>query len=463
MPRYALVSSEWLQKKSLRIDASFYNFSGAQEANTYLSNGKIKKISLSKLTANGQDGIFIPGRFKRIYVKNDEKGYKFIGGDVIGSHNLTISCKYLSKKFLSNARDFRLNEGSIVVTRSGTVGKVAYIGKGYTDLLGSEHMIRVIADESMVCSGYIYAFLKSRVGQALLMQNIFGSVIQHIEPENLYDMPIPVIDKTIERKIHSKIAESDSLRTESISNINRACSLTAQRLPVVDEEPRKYEVFEKTISDFDFSFAGFNCSKRVNEIKNIVLKNKYIDLNDVIDEIVAPPLFKHIYLEKDNGYPFMTGGELEKEKPKKLRYLSPVGVKKIEDYVVKKGWILIYKSGSIDGMIGSSFLVGDDLDGFCLSDHVIRLKAKQTVKDYIPWIFAFFRSVQGKILLKNLATGSAIPFIVPERIRKLKIPAPDSQGELLEVQNLVYKAEEQRIKANILEDEAISMIEKEIG
>lgn len=65
-------------------------------------------------------------------------------------------------------------------------------------------------------------------------------------------------------------------------------------------------------------------------------KDRSIQLKDVTEKIFAPPLFKHIYLNKDNGYPFMTGSELTQFNLRYYRWLSPRGVKDINDYVVRK-------------------------------------------------------------------------------------------------------------------------------
>lgn len=49
-------------------------------------------------------------------------------------------------------------------------------------------------------AGYIYAFLKSKIGNKILLTNSYGAVITHIEPEHLATVPIPDAPTMLKRK-----------------------------------------------------------------------------------------------------------------------------------------------------------------------------------------------------------------------------------------------------------------------
>ena len=182
-------------------------------------------------------------------------------------------------------------------------------------------------------------------------------------------------------------------------------------------------------------------------------------IGDVATKCFAPPLFKHIYLDKDNGHPFLTGAELTKFNKKFYRWLSPKGVRDINDYKVKKGTLLLYKSGTTDGgILGNVFIADDILDGVCLSDHVIRIFTGDINMSY--WMFAFFKSDAGVKLLQKTATGSMIPFITPERLLELKFPKPDENFEF--VTNRIETYLEKSVQSQRNENLAIDLIEKEI-
>src|ERR1019366_2873945 len=87
----------------------------------------------------------------------------------------------------------RVQYGDLLVTRSGSIGRVAHIGTRLAGAIVSDDAIRVrIADERV--RAYVYAFLKSRVAVDQMMLNEYGSVQQHLEPEHLADLAVPVPD-----------------------------------------------------------------------------------------------------------------------------------------------------------------------------------------------------------------------------------------------------------------------------
>ena len=78
--------------------------------------------------------------------------------------------------------------------------------------------------------GYIYAFLSSSIGKALIQKHIFGSVIQHIEPPHLKLIPIPVIEDSIIDNIHKLVIEYSKKVGKAIENERKAISMIEQEI-----------------------------------------------------------------------------------------------------------------------------------------------------------------------------------------------------------------------------------------
>jgi type I restriction enzyme M protein len=57
--------------------------------------------------------------------------------------------------------------------------------------VGNNNLIRVVIDDPALRS-YVYQFLRSDLGQTLLLRNVYGTNQDHIEPDDVKDMPIPV-------------------------------------------------------------------------------------------------------------------------------------------------------------------------------------------------------------------------------------------------------------------------------
>jgi len=87
----------------------------------------------------------------------------------------------------------RVNRGDIVITRSGTIGRVTIVTKRLDGAIGSDDLIRVkINDEEK--RYYIFAFLQSKEAYQQMIRNEYGAVQQHLEPQHIRDILIPIPD-----------------------------------------------------------------------------------------------------------------------------------------------------------------------------------------------------------------------------------------------------------------------------
>ncbi len=85
----------------------------------------------------------------------------------------------------------RVRRGDLLVTRSGTIGRVAYITNALNGAIVSDDAIRVrIRDERL--RAYVFAYLQSQPAQDQMRLNEYGSVQQHLEPEHIRDLLIPI-------------------------------------------------------------------------------------------------------------------------------------------------------------------------------------------------------------------------------------------------------------------------------
>lgn len=406
------------------------------------------------LIGKAAERIFIGGRARRVYVKDRKHGVPFLSSSDILQADLE-NVKLASKKYTPNIEEMTLQKGWTLITRSGTIGNCAFANAKHAQKLASEHVIRLVPN-NILKQGYIYAYLASKPGYSLLTQGTFGAVIQHIEPAFVASLPIPVLPEAFQQEVDNLIQESARLREEATDALDKAISYFNQEYPIKD---RTSVCYTKKLKSLELGFAAYNNNI---EVDGFIAKydSNSLKIADITSSVFAPPLFKHIYLSQDNGYPFMTGSELTKFNMRYYRWLSPRGVKNIKDYVVKKGTLLLYKSGTTDGgILGNVFIADKKLDGCCLSDHVIRIVFNDDKMAY--WAFAFLRSNGAIKMLQRLATGTMIPFITPERVSNMLIPAPDTCYE--EIVELVSRYIDLNSKSKFLEIEAIEKVESEIA
>ena len=117
----------------------------------------------------------------------------------------------------------RVRRGDIVVTRSGSIGRVAVITNRLNNAIVSDDLIRIrIKDQRKMA--YVFAFLQSIAAQNQMSKNEYGAVQQHLEPNHVSDILIPVPEdwKKVSAEIDSslKLISRKEKFEESISNLD---------------------------------------------------------------------------------------------------------------------------------------------------------------------------------------------------------------------------------------------------
>ena len=210
----AVKSSEIFSSLGKRIEATFHKSLG-KEYNDFIKDNFIWK-PLSELA-----NVSRPDLFKRCYVNN---GYMFFGGSDIFL-STPQSNKYVSKTRTPNISSLIIKEGTILMPRSGTIGDVA--------IATSQHAQKLASADNILRAGYLYAFLSSSIGKALIQRYIFGSVIQHVEPHQLNHIPIPLIDE-------GQMNLISSLAIENKEKLGKAGELELKAIAMVEQEIEKW-------------------------------------------------------------------------------------------------------------------------------------------------------------------------------------------------------------------------------
>ena len=107
-------------QSSERFDPS-YHLSEAVVIRKTIERSPYKRLQIRDVATK----IFNGGRYRRIYVQNPEKGYKFLSSSDILASDLE-NVKMVSKKFMGGVEELKLQKGWTLITRSGTIGKTAF-------------------------------------------------------------------------------------------------------------------------------------------------------------------------------------------------------------------------------------------------------------------------------------------------------------------------------------------------
>ena len=412
----------------------------------------------------GFKDCFYGPRAKRNYLTNiDSTSIGFLGSsEMLDMYPSPV--KFVSHDN-SMVDSLSLTEGTILISRSGTIGNVTFVGQTLSKFLVSEHAIRLVMNEF---PGFVYTYLKTDVAQNLLHAEKFGSVILEIEPDALKNMLIPNAPALIKKKIHDLIMDSYANRDESNRLIDEATKIMIEELelPSIDDLKKEAFSYSKEINSFATKLSALNGRLESNYHLPIVkvlenhLRDKAdlvkLDDKDITENIILAGVFKRNYVQKGHGYPFLGGKDITQLSPETDKYLSKITHKNRyeKELRVKENWILVTDRGTI----GKVVIVPKHMENMAVSQNVLKI----VPKIYPGYIYCFLNSDYRQILIKRQSYGSVVNMIDDSSLRDVKIPIIKDREIVKKIDCLVLEANELRYQAYKREQEAIEMMNREV-
>jgi len=457
--KWAEVSLSDVLQRGKRIEGSYFNIEGKK------ARQAIRNCGFDVLSVVGYNGFankaYHRPRFKRIFVKKGIPIY------------MSFQClelfpkplKYVSKLTRTNLDLLYLKKDQILLTCSGTIGHVSYVGKTLADKLFSHDLIRIEV-QNRSDRGFLYAFLRSKPGFFAVTTNIYGSVVTHIEPEHLEHVPVPNPPEKIKESIAEKVLKAVDLRDEANELLQKAEDIFYVRLNLkrLSELKPKYlnkaksKVFNIKLSGLDKRIDGsFHNPVAFEIIKQ--LKKAEVELTTCGDpkvskNIFLPGRFKRYYVDENYGIPFLSGRNIFQIYPITEAYLSKQKhAKQLDQLMVREGIILITRSGTI----GKVQLAPKYFDSFSATEDIIRMIPSSP--EIAGFIFCFLNSDYGSQLLKKICFGSVILHLDEKRIADAPFPLPKDNKITKEINDIVLEANERRNEAWNLEKEAVVEVE----
>jgi type I restriction enzyme, S subunit len=232
------LGTRWLNEGDQRLDAAFYGDEGFAARRVLEECGfEVKK--LGDVTARifhlteGQ----ARSHFKRIYA-TPGMGVPFLTAKELFFFR-PPSRRFLSRK-MEKLAECLIQPEWILVSRSGTVGRCILAGERLAKFACSDDVLRVIPDH--VPASYLYAFLGSKFGQALITKDKYGAVVNHLEAHHLSDIPVALLPSSQQQAIHDEIMTAYRLRDEANNLLDQADELlhAELELPRFDEAQVPY-------------------------------------------------------------------------------------------------------------------------------------------------------------------------------------------------------------------------------
>lgn len=461
-----VVRSGWLEEGGRRLDCNPY-MSGALEARDALKALSARKEPLQSLTAGHAGGIYNGPMFRRNYVESPEFGVPFItSGTMVVADLSTLPLLRKKDAESSSLAYLRLEAGTTLISCSGTIGRMAYVRPDMAGMWSSQDVLKVVADESKIPPGYLYAFLSSKYGVPLIVAGTYGAIIQHIEPQHIGPIEIPRFNAVLERQIHGEIENAARLRAQSQAKLNRA-TRTLLHYACLDDCPAERwgqlapEVgFSAEISTAR-SMRAANYSLRVRALLAQVHASGSVSLGEICSNghLGTGARFKRIDCDPSEGVRLVGQKEGFWMRPEgrwiASRY-APAGI------FAKEESVLIASCGTLgdnEVYCRPILATGHWLQN-AYTQHFLRVVSGD-LEFPGAYLFAFLRSGIAFRALRSMSTGSKQQEIHIELVSRLPIPVltPDKRQEIAV---LVRDAFRDRDRADESEDRAVGSVERAI-
>lgn len=418
------ISSSWLERDGRRLDCGPY-MSGALEAKVLLETLKARKDKLQAITLGGLSGIFHAGRIKRIWVDSADYGRRFLSSTDILQVDLS-HLPFISKKAVAENPRLPLSPGWTLITRSGTVGRMAYARLDMEGYACSEDVLRVVPDTEKILSGYLYAYLSSKFGVPIVVGGTYGAIIQHIEPEHIANLPVPRFGSLFESSVHELIERAASLRAgaaeilvNAIAEMEELSGLPKLEVPA---SPSHFGVSEVSSSALLARMDGFFHSAFHTSAMIALAGTRTALISELASRVVEPARFKRIAVaESAFGIPFFGTSALFWADPIPSYFISRK-MRNVEDYMVDEKCLLVPRSGQLSGIIGSVVLPYGSIVGGSVSEDAIRVYFDS--EEDAGFGLIALTSEYGRRQLKARAFGSSIPHLDVRHIRLVRVPDP---------------------------------------
>ena len=213
---WSIQASEIRDNNYARFDAEHYDPE---------SRATLEPLAEFTLTPLSQwADIDLPSPFTRIWADDAMHGLPYVNAtDLIIYTALGVpeKIRFLSRVSETDINRLILSEGTLLVTCSGTLGRVYIVPPSMKGWAGTHDLIRVKPREKSL-TGYLLAYLRSAYAQVQLLADRYGGQIDHLTDKHVGACLVPEMDRDLMLRIADEVNAGERARYNGVNRIRQA-------------------------------------------------------------------------------------------------------------------------------------------------------------------------------------------------------------------------------------------------
>lgn len=202
-----------------RLDARFYDPT-SEIALAGFRNAGIELRPLSEFAR-----VDLPGQFTRIWADDEANGLPYLNSTDLLSL-MAIGSPAGGQRFLSFKTEVDIERlvirtGWLLVTCSGTIGRIFHVPNRLDGWAATHDLIRVIPKNEKHL-GFLYAYLNSNAAQLQLLKHTHGGQIDHVTEEQVAGCLVPSFSDEVVAEIGASVDSALNAREAAIATLVNA-------------------------------------------------------------------------------------------------------------------------------------------------------------------------------------------------------------------------------------------------
>ena len=216
---WAVSIADVLGTPDLRLDASHFD----PQANAVTRRLEESGFPLRRLSELAS--VELRGQFARIWAQDERYGARYLNAtDMLSLLALGVPAggiRFLSYATETDVNRLLIREGWLLMTCSGTIGRVFYVPKRLDGWAATHDLIRIVPnDPGMV--GYLHAWLETPLAQIQIMTHTHGGQIDHVTDKQVAETLVPLLPEDQQKRINRDVMHALHAREEAIETLTKA-------------------------------------------------------------------------------------------------------------------------------------------------------------------------------------------------------------------------------------------------